>query len=41
MWYVWGKGDVHIGFRWGNVREGDPLGIPRRRGKDNIKRGFQ
>jgi hypothetical protein len=25
---VWGKGEVHIGFWWGNLREGDHLEDP-------------
>jgi len=25
MWQVWGKGEVHTGFWWGNLRERDYL----------------
>jgi hypothetical protein len=21
MWRIWGKGEIHIRFRWGNLRE--------------------
>ena len=31
MWRVWGRGEVCTGFWWGNRRERDPLGRPRRR----------
>jgi hypothetical protein len=25
MWHVWGRGALHAGFWWGNVRERDKL----------------
>jgi len=25
MWYVWGPGEVHTGFRLGGLREGDHM----------------
>jgi hypothetical protein len=32
---------VFTGFWWGNLREREPLGRPRRKWKDNIKMDFQ
>jgi len=34
------RGEVPIGFWWGNLRE-RPLGRPRRRREDNIKMDFR
>jgi hypothetical protein len=28
MWHIWGRGDVHTGLYWGNLREGDHLEDP-------------
>jgi hypothetical protein len=28
MWQVWGKTEVHTGFGWGDLREGDHLKNP-------------
>jgi hypothetical protein len=25
VWHVWGTGELHTGFWWGNLREGDHL----------------
>jgi hypothetical protein len=34
---AWGRGEVHTGFWWINLKEGKrPLGRPRRRWKGNI-----
>jgi hypothetical protein len=32
---------VHTGYWWGDLREGDHLGPPRRRWEDNIKMDLQ
>jgi hypothetical protein len=32
---------LHTGFWWGDLREGDHLGRPRRRWEDNITIDFQ
>jgi hypothetical protein len=41
MQHVWGRGQVHTEFLWRNVREGDAVGKPRRRWKDNIQMDFR
>jgi hypothetical protein len=28
MWHVWGRGEVHTGPEWGNLREGGHLEDP-------------
>jgi len=35
MWRL-RRGEAYAGFRWGNLRERDPLGRPRRRWGDNM-----
>jgi hypothetical protein len=41
MWHVWGGGDVHTGFWWGNLQQRDhleDLGID---GRTILKRIFK
>jgi len=37
MQRVWGRGEVHTGFWWGNLRERDNLGDPGVEGKLILK----
>jgi hypothetical protein len=37
MWHVWGKGEVHTGLWWRDLREGDYLGDPGIVGKILLK----
>jgi hypothetical protein len=41
MWHVWGRGEVHTGFWWGNLREGDHLKDPRIDGRIILKCIFE
>jgi hypothetical protein len=38
---VWGRGEVHTEFWWGNLKEKRQLGRPRHRGEYNIKMELQ
>jgi hypothetical protein len=40
MWHVWGRREVHTGFWWGDVREGDHLGDPGVDGTIILRRVF-
>jgi hypothetical protein len=37
MWHVWGRGDKHAGFRWGNLKR--PFGRSSGIWEDNTKVG--
>ena len=39
--HVWGKGEVHTGFWWGNLRERDNLGDVRIDGRIILKYVFK
>ena len=41
MWLVWGRRGGRIGSWWGNQRERDRWGRPRRRWVDNIRMDLQ
>jgi hypothetical protein len=28
LWNIWGRGELHTGFWWGNLRKGDHLEDP-------------
>jgi hypothetical protein len=38
---TYGEREMHTGFWWGDLREGDDFGRPRRRWEDNIKMDLQ
>jgi hypothetical protein len=40
MWQVWGTGEVHTEFCWGDLREGDHLEDPDIDGKIILKWTF-
>jgi hypothetical protein len=37
MWHVWGRGEVHTGLYWENLREGDDLEDPGVNGRIILK----
>ena len=41
MWRLWGRGEGRTGFWWGNLRERDNCGRPRRKWENNIKMDLQ
>jgi hypothetical protein len=41
MWRIWGRREVHTGFWWGDLKEGDHLGDPRVDGRIILKRIFK
>ena len=41
MWHVWGRGELHTEFWWGNLRERDHLEDLRVDGKNNVEWIFQ
>jgi hypothetical protein len=41
MWHIWEKREVHTGFWWGDLREGDHLGDPGVDGRTVLKWTFK
>jgi hypothetical protein len=41
MWHVWGRGEVHTGFWWGNLREEDHVEDPGVNGRIILKWIFE
>jgi hypothetical protein len=37
MWHVWGRGEVHTGLKWGNLRKRDNLEDPGADGRIILK----